>query len=403
MSLGPTLKLFHINILGIDYLIWGFLFIQLLAISTIQQHFKVFYPKSYLKVLLWILVFITMNYFTSKYVTSLLWYSLGTIFTLIVPITFLISVNISLNESNIQKIIKKIVLVITVIIILIYLESFFIYHSYFHLANFSLLKSNGFAGTLTSLNIIFSLTLFQLQRKKKYIYLVVFSLITLALLGLLKSLITSIIVLNLYMFIFFRNKVKATLMIIVYVGAIVGAFSSNYLRNKVNKYMYIYAESSSVSSTPRIALYITAFQIAEDEFPFGSGQGTYGSFPVSLKYNNVYYAFGLNKIYGLKKDSKVNYLLDSYWSSIIGEMGFICSIFYLYIFMYPAISLRKYFRYKIISPYVFLVVATILDIVIESIALAIPFQVSFILVYSGLTGIIYRFIKEKTYIICQVS
>lgn len=72
----------------------------------------------------------------------------------------------------------------------------------------------------------------------------------------------------------------------------------------------------------RGALYMGAYQIANDYFPLGSGFGTYGSYISRIHYSILYYNYGLSNIWGLSP-TMPSYIADTYWAMILGESGWI--------------------------------------------------------------------------------
>ncbi|MED3820743.1 O-antigen ligase family protein [Priestia aryabhattai] len=64
----------------------------------------------------------------------------------------------------------------------------------------------------------------------------------------------------------------------------------------------------------------TAFKIASDYFPLGSGLGTFGSNASKLNYSQLYYEYGLSNVWGLSKEYPA-FITDSYWAMVIAEMG----------------------------------------------------------------------------------
>ncbi|MDR7078860.1 hypothetical protein J2Y03_003917 [Neobacillus niacini] len=109
----------------------------------------------------------------------------------------------------------------------------------------------------------------------------------------------------------------------------------------IQRYITIdYTESA------RKALYIFGFIIAFTQFPFGVGYGRYGSWTAREYYSPVYVEYELDKIYGLySKDPK--WATDTYWPSIMGEVGIIGAILLLSIFIY--FILYIYIGYKTIQ------------------------------------------------------
>jgi hypothetical protein len=106
----------------------------------------------------------------------------------------------------------------------------------------------------------------------------------------------------------------------------------------IERYITIdYTESA------RKALYLFGFIIAIKEFPFGVGFGRYGSWTAREHYSPVYLEYDLDKIYGLySQDPK--WATDTYWPSILGELGIIGSLLFITIFVYLILYIYKGYK-----------------------------------------------------------
>ncbi len=82
----------------------------------------------------------------------------------------------------------------------------------------------------------------------------------------------------------------------------------------------------STDAAPRTKLTSTAFEIAQDQFPFGAGFGRFGSQPAEDRYSPVYYQYGLNTSYGLSPTDG-RFLHDTTWATVIGEFGAVGAAF----------------------------------------------------------------------------
>lgn len=107
----------------------------------------------------------------------------------------------------------------------------------------------------------------------------------------------------------------------------------------IQRYITIdYTESA------RKALYIFGFVISIKEFPFGVGFGRYGSWTASEHYSPVYVEYGLDKIYGLySADPK--WATDTYWPSIMGEIGIVGALLMFITFIYLILHIYKGFKF----------------------------------------------------------
>nr|WP_290907306.1 glycosyltransferase [Anoxybacillus sp.] len=97
------------------------------------------------------------------------------------------------------------------------------------------------------------------------------------------------------------------------------------------------------TQSARKALYIFGFIIAYKEFPFGVGFGRYGSWTAREYYSPVYLKYDLDKIYGLySKDPK--WATDTYWPSILGEVGFFGAFLLVSIFVFYFVVIYKAYK-----------------------------------------------------------
>lgn len=78
----------------------------------------------------------------------------------------------------------------------------------------------------------------------------------------------------------------------------------------------------------RYILMSNAKKIAIDCFPLGSGFGTYGSFTSFKYYSILYQKLGMNTVYGLLPNFYA-FGMDSYYSMVLGQFGFLGLIFYI--------------------------------------------------------------------------
>ena len=86
-------------------------------------------------------------------------------------------------------------------------------------------------------------------------------------------------------------------------------------------------EGEGENERARFALYRGSFQIAVDEFPLGGGLGRFGSWMSREHYSELYYAYNLSHINGLKPEAPTA-ATDTFWPQILGELGVIGLIGY---------------------------------------------------------------------------
>ncbi|MBL7874121.1 MAG: O-antigen ligase family protein [Cyclobacteriaceae bacterium] len=350
-----------------------------------------------------LILFCLVNYFFVN--VSISSYAQGMFFSFLFAFNFILFYNLGLSKSDFFLLSDVIIFIITLIAILSYFERIFFsgeYQSYFLRGVITLVKDPAFAAALFNINIILSLSIYLVNKQRKYLYIVIFSIITISLLLFLKALIAAIIICLVFITIYYNSQVtKLFLYVLAVFFFLMLMITGKPLVEEIKYKAELYFGQGS-ERTPRNALYIAGFKMARDHFPFGSGQGTFGSYPVGKEYSKVYYDYNLDKVHGLgpedaqgKTDS--NFIFDTYWSSILGEMGFIGGFTYLFLWILPANKSRRFLKSHDLETraIAFFVFMTIVSVFIESIASPIPGQLQFIVIYSGLGAIGYRILKTQ--------
>lgn len=114
----------------------------------------------------------------------------------------------------------------------------------------------------------------------------------------------------------FMKKGKLSLPVLVLGAALISYFAWDQL---------VYYYSSTGVTTSRGALQFASFGIASDFFPLGAGYATFGSAVTASDpnfYSPLYYAFGINDIWGMSIDNPM-FIADSFWPIIFGQFGYI--------------------------------------------------------------------------------
>ena len=161
------------------------------------------------------------------------------------------------------------------------------------------------------------------------------------------------------------------------------------LASKIDKYINLYGGENAYENVARPALYYQAIKIANDFCPLGSGQGTFGSIPVNMVYNPIYYDYGLSEIHGLGETGD-NFKMDTHWSNILGENGYLGTLLYLMLFCYPLRYLKKMRNLTHHQSTKFLFIAVIIVVMFESLTLCIPGRMAFMFIYAGILSILCR-------------
>ncbi len=393
------------RVIGFEYIVALIFYLMVFVINSLSTRNQFMVRKAYLVILGFLLLLCLANYFIVE--VPVVRYLQGTFFSFLFAIHFVLYYNVRFTVPDFYFILRAIVLIITVIGIMIFAERLLIdgtYQSYSLRGVKSLAKDSAFAATLLNINIIFSLILYQMRKKKLYLFLVLFSFLTIAMLLFIKALFVAIIICIAYVLVFMRgivSKYIVNAMLLFFVAGITffGKPIWDDIVYKANMYF-----GPGYEKIPRNALYLASFEIAKDYFPFGSGQGTFGSYPVGMHYSQIYYDYDLNKVHGLSPDDALgktdsHFIFDTYWSSIIGEMGFIGFFLYLLIWFYPAIVAVFYLKSQTLEVRViaFGVVMVMLCVFIESIASPLPGQLQFIHIYSGLGAVGCRLCRGMTF------
>ncbi|WP_171631114.1 hypothetical protein [Paenibacillus plantarum] len=164
------------------------------------------------------------------------------------------------------------------------------------------------------------------KQKKSLIYMIVFFI--LAFLSLrFKVLLAIAVILALV-----AMKKRIYTAALACVGIIIYLFFGDMINNltmlTIDRYISVdYMDSA------RKALYHTGFTIGLHDFPLGEGFGRFGSWIARVDYSPVYYEYGLQSVYGLSPDDP-KWATDTYWPSIIGEVGILGTILFISFFIY---------------------------------------------------------------------
>lgn len=385
---------------GTDYLFY--LLIGVISVKTMIGNKEFSFPKYYIAIICTLLAVILFNSFISPYSPGLKYIVIATVVTMIPFAIFLLSYNIRFTKTEINFFIDLIVVVACVMAFFIYVENVLTVTPKID----SIMASNvimiGFFASFCSQSIVLSLARYHVTYKKRYIYVILFLLLTVLLLNQLKAIVGSMIAIVAYLF--FMTRMRKTLKVAVLAAGVAAfsvwiALSGSLMVEKVVKYSEQLADEDASEGIARIALYVQSVEMAKDFFPLGTGQGTYGSIPVNMIYSDVYYDYELSDIWGLAPNDRVNFKMDTHWASILGEMGVLGLLIYVVLLLYPAIALGCLRRRRPEgapedSPddraYRFYVSVGMTVMMLESFVLALPNRSVFILLYAGLTALIVR-------------
>ncbi len=353
---------------------------------------------NYLIAIIILVCFVSVAFFFSK--APLFNYILGFFFTFLFMFLFIMSSNIKTSTTVIIKIFKYLLLYFSIMSIISIFESLSKGSS---LREYSgLFRELGAFGAVMNISTIISLSLYIITSKKFFLYVAMFFSIGVMMTVLKKTIISNIIV-WLFYFVNQSNLKNRLVLILVFVSIFISSFfliGDELTKDIDNNAAYL--ESTGPSEHVRLGMYIASYFIDVDYFPFGSGLGTFGSLSSIMGgYSVVHYDYGVAYI-GANSPEDIaagnHTLLDTYWPHIFGELGFIGTILFLFIWFFP---LKKAFvNMKITNdPFIkgmtFYIIMIIVSTTWEGFTLYTPEIPSFVLLHSALMGLCYYHLKQQ--------
>lgn len=392
-----------LRVVGLEYYLWIAFFILLSVLNFGFANSPIHIRSSYFILASVLLVFCVLNFFAVQ--VSGLQYLQGAFFSFLFVANFILFSNLQFRKDDFFFLARIVVFTITLIGILSYLERIFIvgeYKSYFLRGVSTVTKDSSFTAGLLNINIVLCLALYLVARRRIYVYIILFSIITIALFLFIKAFLSALIICFVFVRIYFNSwSLKTVLYGLAVLFFSVLIFIGKPLYNEIEKKAAFYF-GEGYTKAPRNALYISSFKIARDYFPFGCGQGTFGSWPVGKTYSRIYYDYHLDKVQGLSREDALGltnsqFVFDTHWSSVIGEMGFIAGLVDLWLWLLPAIICIRYLKRgnNEIRAIAFAVIMMTISIFIESVAAPFPNQLQFIMLYAGLGAIGFRLVTRK--------
>ena len=387
------------SVLGLpspDYPLYCLLCLVVLAVSVKTRMFNV--PRKYLAYMLALVALMTVNALVSKYSPGIMYSLIGGAITIMPFVLFVVFYNVSMTDSEIHRYIHLMIGVILFVSVIVLLDSFVLHTSNQTFQN-SVLSSGIIAfGNFSSIcnqAIVLALAEYFRTHKRAFLFITAYLIAFIVVTNQLKAILGMMLILTGYVFYMIDIKrwvkimiTSAGILAMVLTLSISAAFMlkfENYFSTAMNEEAY--------AKVARPALYLRGFEIANDFFPLGAGQGTYGSVPVNIVGSRVYSDYGLDKVWGLGDDTDFSFKMDAHWASILGEMGYAGMFIYLCLFFYPARNIRKRMSgedRRTSLYYSFIIRMGIVTLFIESLVLALPKCFSFILIYSGLAALIFN-------------
>ncbi len=350
-----------------------------------------YYDKNYIIFLIINCVYIVLLYFNTS--VSIINFIMGFIFTFLFSFIFLLSSNSKNKIGNIFKIFIFLIHIFLPLSLITIIASLFTGNQ-INTNYIGVFRELGAFGTVLNISSILCLVLYYKSNKKYYLILAgVFS-IFIFLTIMKKSILSNCII----WFIYFFSKgsvkqkvIQSFIFTFLFLSAVF--FMRNQLLDNITKNMDYVSEAGD--EHVRIAMYNAAFKIASDHFPFGTGTGTFGSLPSLYNgYSKVYYDYNIYLIEPLSPERVLqgegHDLFDTYWPHIIGELGIMGTLLFIYLWFYPILKAGKYFKHSTsneIKALAFYVIAIGIVMFIEGFALYTPEISAFIIFHSCFTGL----------------
>lgn len=165
--------------------------------------------------------------------------------------------------------------------------------------------------------ILLSVNLREHEENKKYIILM---LLVLASTLRFKSIAFIPIYMYLY-YIVFKKQRKLQLLDVGILCVLGGVFAISQVMEYFNN-----------PDWARNVLTMNSLNIAKDNFPMGTGFGTYASWASGESYSNIYYDYNISTTWGISPDF-YEFIADTFWPMIIGQFGVLGLGIYIYILL----------------------------------------------------------------------
>ena len=359
---------------------------------------KIKISRHYLLFLIFLFFYLNLAFYFSN--ASLVSYILGVLFTFLYLIIFILASNTRSSINTIINIFNSLLIFVILMSILPISQGIVEKSTLRWLPG--LFREVGAFGSAMNTATILSLSLFIITQKKKYVYFAIFLSFGVLMTILKKTMISNVIVWLFFFFYLLKSELKPKMIIysLIFIFLAIIIYGKDLLSNIEENQLYI--DNAGIDGHVRIGMYLASFNIIKDFFPFGSGLGTFGSLAsIAVGYSNVYYDYGVADIGRNSAEDVLNghhTLLDTFWPHIVGELGIIGTILFLYFWLYPVFKSFKFLKISS-NPFLksisFFVVSMIITISWEGFSLYTPEVPIFIMLNSGLGGLCYFHIKSQ--------
>lgn len=369
---------------------------------------KILIVKNYFLLIFLMIIF---SIFNVSSVTPWINQLLGLILTFSFVFIFLMAYSINIKENYIHDGIKNLVFIILTLSIFPILslitsgESSLRELSINSIGNYSwnFFRELGAYGLVLNVGLILALSKLLNDKYTIWLNIAIIFTIFIFITGLKKSMLEAAFIWSIFIIISGSLKLRlASMFFLVIVLPIILTVMSQQILYDLQVNLN-YLDDVGAEGHVRLAMYLTSFSIALENFPLGSGMGSFGSTASIFNYYSpLYFDYGIDKI-GSNGPEFVNSdqgstLLDTFWPHILGEMGFIGLIIFLSLFFYPSYTTAKLLFSNKDSSLVSLCFITFLIPIIvgiDGLALYTPEIPMFILFHSGLVGFCLRIVNTK--------
>ena len=380
----------------------GFRHLIIIALFVVNWFFfgkKIELPQKYFFCSLLFFIYLLIAFFFSK--ASMFNYILGIFFSTLFGFLFVVALNIRTRRMVIIGMLK-------------YVLIFFLVMSIFPMGQgliagstlrefYGLFRELGAFGAAMNIATIISISLYIITSNKKYLYVAAFFSVGVMMTILKKTMISNVIVWLFFFIYHAKSTAKLRLIFLSFLLLVIGYFfigkelGDNIQEN--SEYLDKFGPEEHV----RLGMYIASFNIITDYFPFGSGMGTFASLSsITGGYSQIYYDYGVSNI-GANSPEEValghHTLLDTYWPHIFGELGFLGTILFLYLWFFPiklAFVCLKTTEDPFIKGVSFYILLMVITMTWEGFTLYTPEIPSFVLLHSGLSGLCYYHLKANS-------
>lgn len=94
---------------------------------------------------------------------------------------------------------------------------------------------------------------------------------------------------------------------------------------------------------PRELLLVDSIELAKNNFPFGTGFGTFASNVSATTYSKFYVELGYENIFGLSRENPW-YVSDSFWPIVVAQGGFVAAILFVTVIVAFVFMVLRYLR-----------------------------------------------------------